>query len=237
MSESNGSPGAPARRNRPFFVFLVFGLGFLGAFAAWSAFVFTMPAIAERDRALAESMSTRHDPVLRWVMIVATYCGGVRANMALAAAGALWMWRHHRRRFAIAWLLIALGGGLIVLELKETFDRDRPDRTLRDPSVRQENESYPSGRAMGSVVGYGMLAFVLWQYQPNWRRRGLIVLGIAVWVVVIGLSRVYLRAHWLSDVIGGWLLGAAYTSLCMAVYLWRKRSRPAKLHSSGCLDT
>lgn len=220
---------APTHLHRPFLAFAALSLVFLAIFAAWSYAVFTQPSIAAFDMHLAETFSRRSvdSPLVRPIMVVATYSGGVRANMVLALGGAFWMWRHHRRRFAVAWLLIAIGGGIIVLELKESFGRDRPPAALRDAAVHQENESYPSGHAMGSLIGYGMVGFVLAQRAKKWPTRLMIAASLTAWVIVIGFSRVYLRAHWASDIIGGWLLGLAYVNMCLTIYYWRRaRSRP-----------
>ena len=209
---------------RPYLVFAALAGLFAVLFAAWSFVVFSQPSIAAFDLHLAETFAQQRDraPLIRWLMIVATMSGGVRGNMVLALGGAFWMWRHHRRRFALAWLVIAIGGGLIILEMKEVFGRDRPPIGLRDAIVTQENESYPSGHAMGSLVGYGMVGFVLLQRVKNWPGRLALGGALVSWVILIGVSRVYLRAHWLSDIIGGWLLGLAYVDACLAIYFFRK---------------
>ena len=132
------------------------------------------------------------------------------------------MWFHHRRRFAFAWLVIASIGGLLDLGLKDAFGRERPPIPIRDEATAHHtNPSYPSGHAMGSVVGYGMMGFVLIQRVKSMPRRILIGGLLAAWVVLIGLSRVYLRAHWVSDVVGGWCLGLAYMTACLAIYFRR----------------
>jgi membrane-associated phospholipid phosphatase len=196
---------------------------FSALFFGWTFAVFQIPAIAEFDLQVARTMADRDaEPVLRSFMLIATASGGIPANTFLAVAGASWLWWHHRRRFAFAWCIIALIGGLTILGLKDQFGRDRPPREIRDIAVSEDNESYPSGHAMGSVVGYGMLAFVVLQRVKRVPRRIAFGAMLAAWVMVIGLSRVYLRAHWLSDVIGGWLLGFAYVSACLAIYFWRR---------------
>lgn len=95
--------------------------------------------------------------------------------------------------------------GLGVL-LKLLFARDRPftDYVL---NMRLDTPSFPSGHAVGSTIAYGLAAYLLFQLLPSpWNY---IVAGILiVLILVIGISRVYLGAHFPSDVLAGWLLGA-----------------------------
>lgn len=89
---------------------------------------------------------------------------------------------------------------------KLLFQRDRPitDYVL---AMHFETFSFPSGHAVGSTVAYGLLAYLVWQWLPQpW---SYIVCGLFVLlIVVVGLSRIYLGAHFPSDVIAGWLLGS-----------------------------
>ena len=200
------SPHAPPRC--PPILLAGLGILFLAAFGAWSALVFGTNELPEFDDRLMRTFAAHADenPTLRGLMIVATTCGGIRATMFLACCGSLRIWQTNRRALAIAWLGIALVGGMLVLVSKTGFDRKRPPEATRDIAVKQENESYPSGHSTGSAIGYGLVAFVLCRRFPD-RRRFVIVAALMGWVALIGLSRMYLRAHWFSDVIGGFLLG------------------------------
>ena len=73
------------------------------------------------------------------------------------------------------------------------------------------------------MVGYGALAFAgLYVLRRRWAKALLIAL-VAMTLLVIGWTRIYLRAHWCSDVLGGWALGLAWLALCVAIVdcLWR----------------
>jgi undecaprenyl-diphosphatase len=219
------------RLRRPFLVHLALSIFFLTFFACWTLLVIAqMFAILDLDLAEACQVHSNDHPTIRGAMVFITELGGVRANMAIAAGGAIWMWWHHRRRFAIAWCLIALVAGLLVEGLKEGVGRDRPEVALRDPHIHQINKSYPSGHATSSVVAYGMLGFALLPVIHRRPRKLLFTAAMALLVVLIGFSRIYLRAHWFSDVAGGFLLGLAYTNLCLAIYLWRRQRRTGASH-------
>src|SRR5262245_11541825 len=118
----------PVRLHRPFLFFATLAALFLTAFGAWSFAIFTCDVIAKFDWKRAQACATRapDEPALRMFMVVATSCGGVRANFLIALGGAFWMWYHHRRRFAFAWLVIASIGGLMDLGFKDLFGRERP---------------------------------------------------------------------------------------------------------------
>jgi len=77
--------------------------------------------------------------------------------------------------------------------------------------------SFPSGHAMGSLIGYGMLAYVLtllWIHSRGGQIA--VVLGAALLVVAIGLSRLYLGLHYFSDVVGGYAAGVLWLSACIS---------------------
>ncbi len=212
---------------RPFLVLAAVSALFFLAFGVWTALVvLKVPAIFFHDRELADACAAHapDHPALRKLMVVATHSGGRNASIAIALGGAFWMWLHHRKRFAIAWLVIASVYGLSSTILKEVTDRERPEPQMRDEQIHVGNKSYPSGHAMGAIVGYGMLGFVLLQRFKSWPARLAIGGALTVWVVSIGFSRVYLRAHWGSDVIGGWLIGLGYMNACLAIYFWRGTS-------------
>jgi membrane-associated phospholipid phosphatase len=151
----------------------------------------------------------------------ATDAGGVPVMTALAIVGALLLWLCGQQRLAAGWLLAAALGCVLNQGSKALFDRPRPGAALRDEAVTERNASYPSGHAMGSMIGYGTLA---WVGVVMLRRRSAkvaLVTLLALLVLAIGGSRVYLRAHWLSDVLGGFALGGFWLTVCL-VFLSRK---------------
>jgi undecaprenyl-diphosphatase len=157
----------------------------------------------------------------RGTMIFLTDLGGVAGNLLVAAMAVLWQLSHGRRRVAVVWIAIVLGGGVANQALKTLLDRDRPPDP--DPVVVERNKSYPSGHAMGATVGYGLLAYVLARQTRFPFRRTLISAIFVVLIAGIGFSRIYLRAHWFSDVIGGY--AAALCWLCVSL-AWIEHQRP-----------
>jgi membrane protein DedA with SNARE-associated domain len=122
-----------------------------------------------------------------------------------------------RRRWAEFGVLLA-GMTLTqigIFEIKDAVDRPRPDQALASAS----GSSFPSGHAAHSVLYIWLAVTIVLRLRPGMARgAGVVVAGIAL-TVLVGLSRVYLNVHYLSDVSGGWALGAACFSLCAAVGL------------------
>jgi membrane-associated phospholipid phosphatase len=142
----------------------------------------------------------RSDPAARFLEWV-TVLGSAAVSWTLRAATAVALLL--RRRFL---QLGAFAGAVITSELcigplKTVIERPRPP----NPLVATSGASYPSGHAIGiSVTAIGIVIALL----PPGRRRLRWELLAAFLTFLIALSRVYLRAHWLSDVIGGSLIGS-----------------------------
>jgi undecaprenyl-diphosphatase len=110
-----------------------------------------------------------------------------------------------------AWLVAVLGGEGLNLLLKDLFARPRPH--FEHPLVAETSHSFPSGQAMESLVAYGMLAYLLAVLILRGRaKRAVAVGGASVLVILIGFSRLYLGAHYPSDVVGGFAAGGAWLS-------------------------
>jgi membrane-associated phospholipid phosphatase len=116
-------------------------------------------------------------------------------------------------------LAVLLSGLLLttigVHELKAAIDRPRPE----DGLTASSGSAYPSGHAAYSVLYVWLALTLVLRLRPGMARgAAVIAAGFAI-TIAVGLSRVYLGVHYLSDVSGGWALGAAAFSLCAAVAL------------------
>ena len=122
------------------------------------------------------------------------------------------------------WLaLTVLGGGLLSTVVKTAVGRKRP--LLPHPVAHALSASFPSGHALGAVVGVGALLLVGLPYATPTLRAPLVVLGVLV-VLAIGFSRLGLGVHYLSDVLGGYLLGAGWLAATTAAFTaWRRDRR------------
>jgi membrane protein DedA with SNARE-associated domain/membrane-associated phospholipid phosphatase len=106
------------------------------------------------------------------------------------------------------------GGSLLDVELKLLFHRARP--TWEVPLLTAHGFSFPSGHAMGSLVAYGMLAYLLVRAaRRRWQRVAPIACAVGL-TLLIGLSRMYLGVHYFSDVIGGYAAGVVWLATCIS---------------------
>ena len=127
--------------------------------------------------------------------------------------------RRHWRLAAFTVVTIA-GSSLVNTAVKATVNRDRP--LVDQPFVNEPGASFPSGHSQAAVVGYGVLLLLLLPtLSRTWRR---IAVGFAVLMVIgIGFSRVALAAHFVSDVLAGFALGAVWLGLMTALFRpWRQ---------------
>ena len=156
----------------------------------------------------------RFEP-LTSIVEVATHLGSspVIGLLVLATAG----WALRRRRWIDAAALVA--GALIsfaaVHVLKPAYDRPRPEDALVETTLA----SYPSGHALYSVALIAC-AIVLVRAGVGWAVRSAVLALAVIAVVFVALSRVYLRAHYLTDVLGGVALGLAIWALVGIVALF-----------------
>mgnify|MGYP000915925445 CR=1 FL=1 len=135
------------------------------------------------------AITTLGDPIVTvGIGIVVAVYGYFQTNMRLVISAAL-IW-------------VTLGFGAI---LKLLFGRDRPDTEYAN-NLHFATNSFPSGHASGAMVAYGLLAYMAWRLLPQpWSYIVVVLLGVLI--VLVGLSRIYLGAHFPSDVIAGWALG------------------------------
>jgi undecaprenyl-diphosphatase len=179
------------------------------------------PAVqAVDDVAWHGAGAVRNDPSTA-VAVTLSWLGSGLVNWPLrVAAVALLAWRRHWLRLA-AFALAVLTSELLIGPMKALIDRPRPPSSLIETSAA----SFPSGHAIATAVTAVGLVLVL---APPGKTRWRWEVYAVVFTSVMTLSRVYLRAHWLSDTVAGALLGAGlalgWPALLMAI---RHRHDPA----------
>ena len=134
-----------------------------------------------------------------------------------------------RKRLSALLLVLGLAGGVALSEgLKAVFGRERPPEDLQ--AVETLNASFPSGHALLSTVFYLTLGVMLERAFGRRRMKAYILGSAGVIALLVGISRVYLAAHWATDVLAGWAIGAAWAMACWLVaYVVERRALKAGL--------
>ena len=159
-----------------------------------------------------------------------TFFGSSAVGLGLCVGCSAALWVYYRKRGDRAWPSVArlaalptavlLGSAPINFGLRYVVGRFRPGVTyiphrLPELSHPFQRWSYPAGHTMTAIIVYGLLVHYLVRARPALRSWALVLL--ALWLVTIGFSRVYLGVHWPTDVVAGLLVGGAWLSLCLAI--------------------
>ena len=132
--------------------------------------------------------------------------------------------------FSIRILTIALSSLVLMLLLKYLFQRKRPLSPLLKAA---KGLSFPSGHAIMSVTFYGMLLYILLHTVDIEWLKYLLTIVLVLLILLIGYSRVYLRVHYASDVLAGFIIGILWLWISLAVL--NQLERNAR-DNSGSLD-
>ena len=150
------------------------------------------------------------------VFHVITRLGSPGAMTVLAIIGAVVLIARGRPTMFVTWVAAFAGGGILDRVLKMLVHRSRP--LYATEHLRNVTFSFPSGHAMGSMIGILMLLHALWIFRiVRGPARAIVAVAGAVFVALVGISRVYLGVHYPSDVFGGWAVGAAWMGLCVSI--------------------
>lgn len=184
----------------------------LNFFADIADEVMERTAIARFDQALALSLYDHATPAAVTAFQIITHLGDpILISILGVVVGGLLLVRRHWYLLA-GWILALAGGGLLNTTLKNIFQRTRPE--FSNPFLVETTWSFPSGHAMGSLIAYGMLAYLLVLFlERHW--DWLIIAGAVTLVLLIGFSRMYLGVHFFSDVVAGFSAGAAWLVTCI----------------------
>jgi len=169
------------------------------------------------DRAVSDALYAGDDRAgwLESALQVATAPGlsAVRGVVVLPVLAWLVL---HRAWWTAAWVLTAAGlVGLLTAALKELVGRQRPQ--FAEGGARYESLSFPSGHSSGIACLVTVLLVLAWPRLAPSARRVWLGLGLAL-VLLVGLTRMWLGVHFLSDVLGGWVFGAGWTLLVALVF-------------------
>lgn len=170
--------------------------------------------ITEFDQRAARAI---HEATTSWgaeLWGFVSHLGTYKVMASAAIIIGILLWRRGEKMFLPGLLVGMFGAAILNAELKLLVQRARP--FWEDPLARESTFSFPSGHSLGAVVTYGLIAYGIYLLT---RRRSIwlaTAVGLAIVVLAIGYSRMYLGVHYFSDVIGGFALGGFWLAACVS---------------------
>lgn len=192
--------------------FILFGL------LAW--FVHLHPVIPV-DVAITREFQENKSPLLSTLMVAVSYLGNSGLVFPiLVGLTALVFWVVRLRLEAVLIVVLSIVSSLINVGIKLLVSRPRPTASLVEIIQHASGASFPSGHVMSYVAFFGLLfslGVILLKRDRLWHYALLII--SALFVILVGPSRIYLGDHWASDVIGGYLFGGMLLGISLWIYL------------------
>jgi membrane-associated phospholipid phosphatase len=193
----------------------------LGPFGLLVREVTNEGSLTDMDLSAAEGLHPLvvDSPGLVRLFEVISFIGSPPWFYLVLGGSAIFLWLKRRRRVAAFIVVTGLMGGVVDTAVKIWVDRPRP--ILEDPVAHAPANSFPSGHMMMSTIGYGILVLVFLPLVPRrWRIPTVIAAFLLIWL--IGFARLALGVHYITDVVGGFILGAAWLATSTAAFsIWR----------------
>jgi len=156
------------------------------------------------DDAILQTINGFSTSVWDTFFVIVTQLGGVIGIITLTLGLLAVLILRHKRRAAFVLALTVGGAALLNLILKLVFERSRPD--LWEQLIVETSYSFPSGHAMLSAALGLVVIYIFWATRYRWP----VAVAASLYVIVIGLSRLYLGVHYPTDIVAGWLVSGAW---------------------------
>ena len=166
------------------------------------------------DTAVLRWLGAHHTPTLTTIMTEVTPLGTGVVVLTVVGITTAFLW-HTEHKHSARLLLAATAGNILLNNvLKLFFDRERP--SVFEWGTHAASSSFPSGHAMSATVVYGTVAYLLARLQKHLWARAITLSFAVILVTLICLTRLDLGVHYPSDVLGGIIVGLAWSGFCMA---------------------
>lgn len=200
-------------------------------FAAWvfggiAEEVVEAEEITLLDDWLARWFNARATPAFTQAMMVITHVHNTAGMLIMTALLGIYFYVRKAPYWLLALLVSVPGGMLLNVILKHVFQRARP--SLDNPLLTLTTYSFPSGHTVAATLFYGLIAAYLVCMASRWKPRLLIVIGACVMVGLVGLSRMYLGVHYLTDVLAAIAEGCGWLAICITGVSTLRRRRAAR---------
>jgi undecaprenyl-diphosphatase len=166
----------------------------------------------------ANSIQSMESPAMTSIMKIFTFIGSPEVVLILFVISAFVLYKmlHHRTELVL-FAAVMVGTVVVNQVLKALFHRARPDV---HQIVTETGYSFPSFHSMGTFALFGVLTFLLWRHMKTGTGRALMIVGGVVLTLLVGISRIYLGVHYVSDVVGGYLASGFWLGCC--IYLFQR---------------
>jgi len=194
------------------------------------AIIKTAP-IAEADIRLENLLYVFRQPLLVKFFSYLTFLGQWQIALSLTIIASLLFWLWHKKNYILPFWLTLAGTEIFVFLGKLVFERPRP---LDVSYYLEKSYSFPSGHSALSVALFGFLVYFGWRNIKSWQRKlNLLFAGLLI-ILAVGFSRLYLGLHYLSDVLGGYLLGLLWLIIGINLIEWPnfKKEKQIKLDAT-----
>ena len=187
--------------------------------------ILTLDPIVALDARIENLLYAFRDPLLVKVFLWITLLGKAKIVLCFLLLLVLVFLLWNMREFLFPLVVTVAGSSLFNLLGKVVFQRKRP------PGVgvyAETSFSFPSGHAVVAAAFYGFAVYFLWRRTATWGRRLNILFAGVFLIAAIGFSRLYLGVHFLSDVLGGYLLGSLWLiiGICLTELHLREEGPP-----------
>jgi membrane-associated phospholipid phosphatase len=168
------------------------------------------------------------NPIFHWLMVAVSWLGYRNNQFAIAFLAALLLLRLRLRIEAVFLLISLISGLLLASVIKLIIARPRPASTLAEVYRQHTTFSFPSGHVVSYMAFYGFLFYLVYTRMAASMLRTVLLVVLGALMGLVGLSRVYLGAHWASDTLAGYCIGFLWLTLMIQIYHRLKTNRLAE---------
>jgi undecaprenyl-diphosphatase len=168
-----------------------------------------------------------HSPTLTKIMLVITNIGSTVCMVILSVLVFAFLAYKKRWRHALLFSLSMAGALILELLLKTLVHRQRPENAM----VKVSSYTFPSGHATMALVFFSLLIYLFKDDIKKEVWKHVFIISSMFLALLIGFSRIYLNAHWLTDVIGGFALGMFWLMLMILVFKMKNAEKTASEQS------
>ena len=197
------------------FLWVVIGC-ILVLFIVLAEAVATLNSIVSIDYFISAQMSLLRDSDVVGFFVLITSFASTPIAVLVVLFVAVNCWVKQQRYIIVGLLIATLGSTAFTSLLKYLFQRERPANSL----LVVQTYSFPSGHATTAMALYGFIAYLLIRFHQDFAQKIRIFTIAILFILLIGLSRVILNQHYLSDVLGGYLVGAFWLTLGISITEW-----------------